>query len=67
MAVKRLANYLEFLRKGYYRRRNQVKDFFKKYFKGKCNIKGYCLSYYYVINLNVCKIQCCCKNPFKIF
>ena len=26
MALKRLANYLEFLRKGYYRHGNQVKD-----------------------------------------
>ena len=30
MALKCLANYLEFLRKGYYRRGNQVKDLKKK-------------------------------------
>ena len=68
MALKRLANYLEFLRKGYYRRGNQVKDLKKKNFKDKFNIKGYCLSFIVIIiNLNVCKIQYCCKNPFKIF
>ena len=33
MALKRLANYLEFLRKGYYRRGNQVKDLKKKILK----------------------------------
>ena len=39
---------------------------FMKYFK-KCNIKDYYLSYYYVINLNAFRIQCCSKNLLKIF
>ena len=66
MALKALANSSELLQRSYYRRGGQV-IVSRNISKRKCNIKDYYLSYYYVINLNVYKIQCCSKIQLKIF
>ena len=61
MALKLLLNASESLKRSYDRRGNQVIVSIK-ILKRKCNIKGYYLSYYCVVNLNVCKTQCCSKK-----
>ena len=66
MAVKFIANASELLHVIYYERGNQVIAS-RRISKRKCNIKDYYLSYYYVINLNVYKIQCCSKKQLKFF
>ena len=66
MALKFLANSSEHLHRSYYRHRNRV-IVLVNILKIKCNIKDYYLSYYYVINLNVCKIQRCSKKQLKFF
>ena len=66
MALKFLASASKLLQRNYYERGNQV-IVSRNIFKRKCNKKDYYLSSYYVISLNVYKIQCCCKNQFKIF
>ena len=66
MALKFLASASDLLQRSYYRRGNQVIAS-RNIFKRKCNIKYYYLSYYYVINFNVYKIESCCKNQLKIF
>ena len=52
--------------RSYYRHRNQV-IVSVNILKRKCNIKDYHLSYYYIINLNVHKKQCCSKKQLKFF
>ena len=66
MALKFFANSSKHLQRSYYRHRNRV-IVLVNILKRKCNIKDYYLSYYYVINLNVCKIQRCSKKQLKFF
>ena len=66
MALKVLTNSSELLQRNYYRRGSQV-IVSRNIFKRKCNIKDCYLSYSYVINLNVYKIQCCSKIQLKVF
>ena len=64
MALKFFVNASELLQRSYYRRGNQV-IVSVNILKRKCYKK--LLSYYYVINLNVCKIQRCSKKQPKFF
>ena len=66
MALKFLANSSELFQRSHYKRGNQV-TVSKRIYERKCNIKDYYLSYYYVINLNVNRVQCCFKKQLKFF
>ena len=68
MALKFLANASELLQRCYDRRGSQVIVSIK-ILKRKYNVKAYYLSYHYVINWKVCKVQCCSKklNSLKIY